>query len=345
MKAAVLEKLNSSLVIEELEIPRLDFGQALVKVMTSGICGKQLGEISGHYGEDKYLPHLLGHEGGGIVVDIGQGVKQVKEGDHVVMHWRKGTGAESKFPIYRRKGGGIVGAGLVTTFNEYAIVSENRLTPVDKDIPFEIAALMGCAVTTGLGIINNEAKLKIGQSIAVFGCGGVGLNIIQGASLVSAYPIIAIDKINNKLGMAVFNGATFGINSEEDNVKDEVFKIVGKAGVDVFVDCTGNTDVISQIFDMTAYDGKIILVGQPKCDASLIVKSIANHYGGKKIFASQGGLTNPNTDIPRYLRLYTEGKLNLNHIITHRFKLQDINIALGRMLLGETGRCIINMER
>lgn len=343
MKAAILEKLNSPLVVDSITLPQLDVGQVLVKVCCSGICGKQIGEISGLYGEDKFLPHLLGHEGGGIVIEIGHGVKNVKKDDHVVMHWRKGTGIESTFPKYRRDSG-YVGGGMITTFNEYAVVSENRLTPIPKDVPFDIAALMGCAVTTALGIINNEAHLKIGQSIAVYGCGGVGLNVVQGAAMVSAYPIIAIDKIENKLDMALKFGATHTINSSIVDVSEEISKIVGRHGVDVFVECTGSVDIIAQAYELTAPSGNTIMVGQPPYGKSLTINSMNKHYGGKKIFASLGGLTNPTDDIIRYLRLYLQGKLNFSGLITHTFQLEDINLALGKMRDGETGRIIIKME-
>lgn len=342
MKAAILEKLNAPLVIEEIVIPKLELGQVLVKVHCSGICGKQMGEISGWYGEDKYLPHLLGHEGGGEVIDIGPGVSNVKKGDHVVMHWRKGVGIESIPPKYGRAGG-FVGSGLVASFNEYAVVSENRLTPVPKDIPFEVSALLGCAVTTALGIINNEAQLKIGQSIAIYGSGGVGLNVVQAASMVSADPIIAIDKFDNKLEIALKYGATHTINSSTQDVAEEVRKIVGQHGVEVFVDCTGNVDLIAQAYELTAASGKTILVGQPRYDQSLTIKSMSKHYGGKQLFASLGGLTNPTEDIPRYLKLYRRGKLNLSGLITHNFKLDEINQALDMMRAGKTGRCVIVM--
>src|SRR5262249_32148541 len=159
-------------------------GQVLVKIQQSGICGAQLGEIAGVKGPDKFLPHLLGHEGGGVVEDVGPGVSHVKKGDHVVLHWRKGVGIQAKPSNYRWMER-VVNAGWVTTFSEYTVASENRVTPIPKDIPFDIASLMGCAVTTALGLINNDAQVKIGQSVAVLGCGGVGLNMVQGAALVS----------------------------------------------------------------------------------------------------------------------------------------------------------------
>ena len=160
-KAAILTELRKPLIIAEIEIPQeLKVGQVLVKIHFSGICGSQLGEIDGAKGEDKFLPHLLGHEGSGTVVAIGPGVKTVSLDDKVVLHWRKGDGIESEPPIYNWKET-KVNAGWVTTFNEFAIVSENRITTIPKDSEMDVAALFGCAVTTGFGIIENNAKLKI----------------------------------------------------------------------------------------------------------------------------------------------------------------------------------------
>ncbi len=335
-KAAILLKLNEPLVIDEVEIPALKVGQVLVKVYRGGICGAQLGEIAGAKGPDKYLPHLLGHEGGGIVVDIGPGVTHVKPEDAVVLHWRKGVGIEAEPPKYRWNGG-YAGGGWVTTFNEYAVVSENRLTPVGEDVPFEIAALMGCAVTTAFGLVNNEAHLKIGQSIAVAGCGGVGLGIIQAAHMVSAHPIIAIDQHQHKVVKAAELGATYGCTNIDDA------RLIADKGVDVFVDCTGSVEVIEKGYELTAPGGRMILVGQPSFDHSLLLRSVRQHYCGKVLMDSQGGRTDPSTDIPRYIELWRAGKLNLGALITHRMPLEQINEALDLVRSGEAGRCMVVM--
>src|SRR3990167_11480433 len=202
MKAAILTELRAPLVITEVEMPQtLAVGQVLVKMHYSGICGSQLGEIDGAKGDDKFLPHLLGHEGSGTVIAIGAGVRHVKPDDKVVLHWRKGLGIESDTPSYQWNGR-KVNAGWIATFNEYAIVSENRATKIPADSDLDVAALFGCAVTTGFGVIENNAKVKIGESVVVFGAGGIGLNIIQAAALVSSYPIIAVDLYDNKLKLA-----------------------------------------------------------------------------------------------------------------------------------------------
>lgn len=344
-KAAILEKLNAPLILREVEIPNLCCGQVLVKVQASSICGAQLREISGAKGEDKYLPHLLGHEGGGIVADIGECVTQVRMGDHVVLHWRKGLGVESSFPRYKC-GDEIIGGGSVTTFNEYAVISENRLTVIDKSILFQIAALMGCSVTTGLGLINNEAELKIGQSIAIIGCGGVGLNVVQGADMVSANPIIAIDRDKEKVLRAAELGATHGVlNDNEDvDIISEVYKITGKRGVDVVVDCTGDVGLINIGYKITSSMGKMILVGQPRYNENLILSSMSDHYCGKIIMDSQGGLTDPTVDIPRYLNLYLQGKLHLDSLISHRFFLNEINESLDLIRQGMGNKHILQMN-
>ncbi len=341
-KAAILTELNAPLVVDELEIPALDCGQVLVQIHQSGICGAQLGEIAGSKGPDKFLPHLLGHEGGGIVVDIGPGVTHVRKGDHVVLHWRKGAGIHAK-PAQYQWNGRTVNSGWVTTFGEYSVVSENRVTPIGKDVPFEIAALMGCAVTTGLGLINNDAQVKIGQSVAVLGVGGVGLNVIQGAALVAANPVIAIDLYDHKLDTARKFGATHVINSAKSDLASEITKIVGAAGVDVFVENTGQVRLIELAYKLTARQGRTILVGVPRHDQDITIHSLPLHFG-KILTGCEGGHTDPPTDIPRYLRLYQQGKLELGSQITHRFPLEEINAALDTVRNGDAGRCIVTMD-
>jgi S-(hydroxymethyl)glutathione dehydrogenase/alcohol dehydrogenase len=341
MKAAILETLNAPLVVDHLDVPSLEYGQVLVEVHRSGICGAQLGEISGAKGEDRFLPHLLGHEGGGVVAEVGPGVTNVAKGDHVVMHWRKGAGIHAR-PATYRWGSRTVNSGWVTTFNEYAVVSENRVTRIPKDVSFYIVTLLGCAVTTALGLINNLAAVKIGQSVAVLGCGGVGLNVVQGAAMVSADPIIAIDIYDHKLALAREFGATHVINSAKSDLREEVRRIVGAAGVDVFVENTGQVRLIEQAYELTAKVGKTILVGVPRHDQDITIHSLPLHFG-KVLTGCEGGDADPAVDIPRYIRLYQNGKLDLDRIITHRIPFDDINAALDKVRNGEVGRCVLVM--
>lgn len=341
MKAAVLVELNAPLVLADLDMSALDVGQVLVKIHCSGICGAQLGEIAGVKGPDKFLPHLLGHEGGGVVVDTGPGVTQVKAGDRVVMHWRKGAGIHAR-PATYRWGDKKVNAGWVTTFQDHAIVSENRVTPIPTDVPFEVAALMGCALTTALGLINNDAQVKIGDSVVVIGCGGVGLSIVQGAEMVSANPIIAIDIVDHKLRMAQQFGATHIINSTREDTRAAVRQIVGTPGADVVIETTGNPRLIELAYEMAGAQGRTILVGVPRYDQDVTIHSLPLHFG-KVLTGCEGGHTNPTVDIPKYLRLYRDGKLRVDGLITHRMPFAAINAALDQIRAGEVGRCILEM--
>lgn len=340
MKAAVLVAQNEPLVIAEVKVPSLEAGQVLVKTEYSGICGKQLEEINGKRGNDPYIPHLLGHEGAGVVADVGPGVRKVKNGDHVVMHWIKGPGIDSAPPRFDWDGT-QVSAGWVTTFNQYTIASENRVTPIDDDIPLEVASLLGCAVTTGLGIVFNNAGLMPGQSIAVFGVGGVGMNVLQGAALVNAYPIVAIDLHDHKLEQAKSFGATHTINASKLDAEASLRELSGPGGMDVVVDVTGNSEVRVTAYNATSNTGKTVFAGVPHHQEKITIDSFPLHFG-RQVFGSHGGETRPDVDIPRYLRLYKLGKLKLDEQITHRFDLNHINQAVDVVKNGDAGRCVIS---
>lgn len=344
MRAAILVEQRRPLEIAEIHLPeQLSCGQVLVRVHYSGICGSQIGEIEGIKGEDPYLPHLLGHEASGKVLQVGPGVKNVQPGNHVVLHWMKGSGLESEPPSYKLNGRRI-NAGWVTTFNEYAVVSENRLTPIPKDFDLEVAALLGCAVTTGFGVVNNNAKIKIGESVIIFGAGGIGLNEIQAAAMVSAFPIIVIDISDAKLELAGQMGATHLVNSLKADPKEECIKILGEKGADKVIDNTGNVDVISLCYELTESQGRTVLVGVPRKGNPISIHSLPLHFG-KVITGSHGGETQPSRDIPRYVRLEQAGKLDLKKIITDRFNLVDINTAVEKMKTNKaSGRFIIRLS-
>ena len=340
--AAILVEQKRPLIIDEIDVPSPKLGQVLVRVLCSGICGSQVGEINGVKGPDRFLPHLLGHEGAGEVVECGEGVRTVKAGDRVVLHWRKGAGLESVTPVYESRIGKI-NAGWVTTFNEYAIVSENRVTAVPADFDLETAALLGCAVTTGFGVVNNNAQLAIGQSIAVFGAGGIGLNIVQGAALAGANPIIAVDIFDNRLALAQSLGATHAINSATADPTDAVLRIVGSEGVDVAVDNTGNPAVIELACRLTGPRGRTVLVGVPPQDSVAAISTLPLHFE-KKLVGSHGGECRPDIDIPRYVRLVRDDRLTFAHLVGKRYSLLEINTAIDDMRTGRlAGRAIVHM--
>jgi len=227
-QAALLVESKMPLVIDEFELPEvLGPGQVLVKIHYTSICGAQINEIGAVKGPDKYLPHLLGHEASGTVIECGPGVTTVKDDDTVVLHWRPSKGIQCAPPNYTWRGKKL-NAGRVTTFNDYAVISENRLTVIPDSTDLQTAPLLGCAVTTALGVINNDAKVAIGELVIVMGTGGVGLNVVQFASMVAAHPIVAVDLLDNKLEMAKQFGATHCVNSSTvDDLKSELLKIVG----------------------------------------------------------------------------------------------------------------------
>lgn len=343
MRAAILVEQQKPLVVDEIDLPaQLEIGQVLVKVNYSGICGSQLGEIDGVKGPDSYLPHLLGHEASGTVVAIGPGVKYVKPEDMVVLHWRKGVGIEGAPPCYQWHGK-KVNAGWITTFNEYAIVSENRVTAISKDSNQRVAALFGCAVTTGYGVVENNAQLRIGESVVVFGAGGVGLNIVQAASLVSAYPIIAVDIHDGRLALAKEVGATHLLNSNITDAEKAIQDILSNQGLDCFIDNTGIPKIIELGYRITKSKGKIILVGVPHIGNLTTLYSLPLHFG-KRLSGSHGGEANPSEDIPRYYQLFKNKQIKLEELITETYSLEKINDAITRMRSGEaSGRCLIQM--
>jgi len=341
MKAAILIESKKPLVVADIDLPaKLEFGQVLVKICYSGLCGAQINEIDAVKGPDKFLPHLLGHEGSGIVEKIGIGVTTVKPNDHVVLHWRKSAGIESVTPKYfwnKKK----INAGWITTFSEKAIVSENRLTVIPMNFDMRVAPLFGCAVTSAFGVVNNDAKIKIGQSVLIFGVGGVGLNIAQAASMVSAYPIVGIDIHKHKIDMGKKFGLTHGITINSSNLNNEIYNIIGPKGADVTIETTGNAKVIEQAYELTAPDGKTILVGVP--DNKISIYSLPLHFE-KILTGSHGGDAVPDIDIPRYIRLINQKKMTLEKIITHEFDLTDINSAIDLLRSGKAGRIIIKMS-
>ncbi len=345
MRAAVLTQLQAPLELAELTLPpRLAFGQVHVRVHYSGICGAQINEIEGAKGPDRFLPHLLGHEGSGTVLAVGEGVRRVRPGDKVILHWRPASGLQCEPPSYEW-GGRKVNAGWVTTFNSEAIVSENRLTLLPPGLDLRLAPLFGCAITTAVGVINNDAHLGIGQSIVIFGVGGVGLNIAQAARMVSAHPIVGIDRVPAKLERARPWGLThaFDAPTEGDRLAERIREVVGPAGADVVVDTTGNPRVIELAYDLTHPDGRTILVGVPRKGDNVSIYTLPLHF--KKVLkGSHGGSIAPDVEIPRLAALVRTGQMRIEGLITHEFPLEEVNEALAALRSGTAVRVLLRMD-
>jgi S-(hydroxymethyl)glutathione dehydrogenase/alcohol dehydrogenase len=340
-KAAVLAQSRKPLVVDEIALPdTLDAGQVLVKVLHTTICGAQINEIDAVKGPDKFLPHLLGHEASAQVIEIGPGVTSVKPGDTVVLHWRPSQGIQSKPPAYSWRGQKL-NAGWVTTFNDHAVISENRMTVIPADFDLKVAPLFGCAVTTAAGVVNNDAELKIGESVVVFGVGGVGLNVVQFAHLAGGNPIVAVDLLEHKLEMARRRGATHAINAAQvADVAAAVRVIVGDKGPDKAIETTGVKQVIEMAYDLTHADGTCVLVGVPNEKVSIYTLPI--HFN-KVLTGSHGGDARPHVDIPRIIRLIRAGRLSFDGIITDEFPLSKINAALDLVRSGKAGRVLLNV--
>ena len=342
MKAAIMIEQKKPLVVDMVHFSdELEYGQVLVKMSYASICGSQVNEILGLPGPDKYLPHLMGHEGSGVVEKCGAGVTTVKPGDSVVLHWRKGNGLQSATPKYLWNGK-AVNAGAVTSFNEFAVVSENRVTPVPKDTDLKTAVLYGCALTTGFGIVNHEARVKSGESVVVLGAGGVGLSVILAASIANACPIVAVDISEQKLKKALEFGATHVIDSSKEDVRTKVRELF-KGGADVVVETVGLNAVKETAYELTSSNGRTVLVGITKAGDKMQLDTTPLHFG-KSIVPSYGGSSNPSYDIPRLVRLQQSGKINLNSMLTHEFTLDEINKAMEAMQDGKTLRCLIKLQ-
>jgi S-(hydroxymethyl)glutathione dehydrogenase/alcohol dehydrogenase len=339
--AAILVEQRQPLVIDEVEVPAPGYGQVLVEVKVTRICGSQIGEIDGVKGPDKFLPHLLGHEGGGIVREVGPEVTHVKPGDHVVLHWRSGAGIQARGAQYRR-GPQVINAGSITTFQQFTVVSENRVTAIPADVDFEVAALLADTLTTGFGAVTRNAAVQIGESVVVIGVGGIGLGTVLGAHLAGAHPVIAADLHEPKLAKAREFGATHTINTQKENLADAVQRILG-GPADVVFDGTGSPAVIEQAWKITGPKGRLVLVGVMPHDRQFSLNTLPLHFG-KTLTGSEGGASQPHTDIPRFLRMMRGGRFDPRGFVSHRLPLEQINDGITRMRAGEVIHAMIHFS-
>ena len=328
MTGAVLKKTGEPLVIEEkIEIPELKTGQVLVKMAYSGVCRSQLMEVRGLRGEDKYLPHLLGHEGCGEVVEIGKGVTKVGVGNWVILGWIESQGKNAHGAVYKCDNLKI-NSGPVTTLSTYSVVSENRTVLMPECLPKDIAVLFGCALPTGAGIVLNEIKSFKPSSIAIIGLGGIGISAMMVTKVLDCETIIAVDIASEKLEMAKKLGATHIINSLTENVIEEVNKITEGEGVDFSIEAAGLTETIETAFQIVKKGGgKCIFASHPE-QGKKIKLDPHELISGKNIKGTWGGDSKPDEDIPLLANIYKENNLPLDALITKKYSLEEINNAL-----------------
>lgn len=341
MRAAVLTTLNAPLELADVTPEKLNYGQVRVRVLASGICGAQLAEIRGERGNAAYLPHLLGHEGCGIVEEIGPAVTRVKAGDRVVIHWRKAVGIESPLPLYRYRGRTIT-SGRNITFAEQSVCSENRVTPIPSDTPSELAALLGCGLSTALATVEREAAMKPGETLMIVGLGGLGVNLLRAANLAHASRIVCVDVHESKRGVAKAHGAAY-CNARNESIRGTLESAGCACGCDVVIDTAGTPESIKRTLPFVAPSGRFVMIGQPPPGASVEITNASDMFSGegKRIIATQGGGFRPDVDIPRYLRLYQMGALSVAGIITHRVQLADINVGIDLVRAGDASRVLV----
>ncbi|MCB1107772.1 MAG: zinc-binding dehydrogenase [Chlamydiia bacterium] len=338
-RAAILVKCNAPLEVMDLEIPELQEGQVLVELKYSGICRTQLNEIKGLKGPDRFLPHTLGHEGTGVVVECGPGVTKVKKDQPVILTWIKGEGIDAKGAIYKC-GNLKINSGPISTFLEYAVIAENRLIPISNDLSLRTASLFGCAIPTGAGIIYNELNLTPDSTIALFGMGGIGLSALLAATSKKAKTIIAIDLEPTKLTLAAELGATHTF-LYNDTLLSSIQEVTQGEGVDFAVEAVGKKDVMECAFKAVKdQTGLCILAGNvPKetkieCDPFDFIK-------GKRLIGTWGGRVKPDHDIPYFLKSFHSESIRLERLISHEAPLEDINSLISLLDKGQAARTLV----
>lgn len=342
-QAAILVELGKPLVVEDIDIPALKPGQVLVEVAFSGVCHTQLGEVRGRRGPDPFLPHCLGHEASGWVRELGAGVHKVRAGDAAILSWLKGSGADVPNTLYRWNGR-TVNAGGVTTFARFTVVSENRLTVLPPDFPLRDAAPLGCPVPTGVGAVVNTAGARPGQSIAIFGAGGVGCCAVAGASIAGCHPIIAVDTNPFKLERARSMGASHTVlAADAGSVVPQVVEAAG-GNLDLAIEVTGRPTVMQQALQAVRPRGGVAVVIGNARHGEMVEINPRQLNDGKQLRGTWGGDTDPDRDLPRYCRLVRAGKLGLEPLLSRSYRLLEINQALDDLEAGTVLRPLVDLS-
>lgn len=343
MRAAVLFEANEPLrILDGIAMPALCRGQVRVKMLYSGVCHSQLMEVEGKRGPDKYLPHLLGHEGVGVVEEIGDGVTKVAVGDKVILGWIKGEGLDAPGAKYHYQDM-ILNSGSVTTFSTQTIVAENRLVILPDGFPLKLAVLLGCALPTGLGLVLNELQPEQNATFAIYGLGGIGMSALMAATLFSPRMLIAVDVEREKLSLACRLGATHAINPLEKDPVAEIQRLTAKNGVDYALEAAGTVKSIEQAFEsIRDGGGQLVFASHPPEGEKIRLEPYAFHRG-KMIRGSWGGGSKPDRDIPRFVDLFNKNQLPLDALISEEYALDEINNALQDLKARKIVRALIRM--
>ncbi|MFP6664599.1 MAG: Zn-dependent alcohol dehydrogenase [Deltaproteobacteria bacterium] len=356
MKAAILNAREQALEIrDDVELLELGANDVHVKLVASGVCHSDLSAQNGTLPSP--LPCVLGHEGAGIVQEVGTAVQGVKAGDSVIASFTPACGVcrrclggqpflcelmHSTASANRFRVGGeeLVAFCGLGTFAEEMIVSAAAVVPVPSDIPLDIAALIGCGVTTGVGAAMWTAEVTPGSSVVVIGAGGVGIAAIQGARIAGAAEILAVDTVESKLDQAKHFGATHAVLP--DDIESAVNEITAGDGFDFALECIGHPKTVRQAYDMTRRGGTTVIVGMGRFAESVSFNGFELAYQAKTIKGSMFGSADVRTDFGKLLRLWRQGKLDLEGMISRRIGLADVNDAFRAMEEGEVIRSVID---
>jgi S-(hydroxymethyl)glutathione dehydrogenase/alcohol dehydrogenase len=359
MRAAVLHEWNRPFEIETVELAPPRQGEVRVKLAASGVCHSDLSIQRGKLPLPP--PRIIGHEGAGVVEELGPGVTTLAVGDHVVLCWMYpcgrcvdcGRGRPAHCPValgrmFMGPDGGprftVKGQGIphwVGSFAEHTVLPESACVKIRPDAPLDKACLVGCGVMTGVGAVLNTAKVEEGDAVAVFGAGGVGLNVIQGAVLAGAGRIIAVDLLDSKLALAREFGATDTVNGAKGPAEQAIRELTGGRGVDYAFEVIGLPKVIEQAYASLARGGKVVVVGAPAVDAQVTLPAFPISMEEKGVIGSLYGSPRFQYDMPRLIDLYMAGKLKLDQLVTRTYDLADLNTALAAMEKGELARGVI----
>ena len=359
MQGAVLYEPNTPLVIEEFDLPQPGPEHVRVRLVASGVCHSDWHIIKGDWPHIP-IPSILGHEGAGVVEEVGAAVSGIAVGDHVVLSWKRNCGlcemcqkgypnlcdalpderALPRFVGSERTMRKLLGLG---TFSTETIVPQDVVIPIDRSVPLQQAALIGCGVLTGVGAVINTARVEPGASVAVFGCGGVGLNCIQGAVLAGAEPIIAIDLRANKLEMAKAFGATDTIDAGREDPIERIRELTGGPGAHYAFEAIGLTgEPFRQAIECTRKRGVTVFVGHAPhgtpvdFDARMLMPE-------KTVIGSMYGTARPHVDIPRLIALYRRGRLKLDELVTRSYPLAEVNQAFEALGAGQVARSVLTL--
>ena len=366
IRAAVLERTGAALAVQELELAPPGPGEVLVRLRASGICHSDQNAIDGV--AETRCPAVLGHEGAGVVEAVGPGVRRVAVGDHVALSWAPSCGECSEclrelpqlcstaWPAMAagtlfdgtsrlsRDGEPVYHYSFISSFADACVLPERSCVPIPRDVPFEVAGLVGCAVTTGVGAVWRTAGVRPGERVAVIGCGGVGLSAVLAASAVGAGTIVAVDLSAAKLETARQLGATEGVlwAGSPEATAEAVYEASG-GGVDYAIEATGRTEAMLAAFLSTRTRGAAVLIGIPRADAVLALPALTIPRMERRVLGSIYGSSRPERDFVTTLDLYRHGRLPLDRLISHRVRLEQVQHGLDLLVSGEAIRAVVEL--